>query len=224
MYMLPKAATAAYTYLITNPDNKVMWKNYHYYIEQPEVDQKEVIDLESLEFIVSYKLGKDSYQQKNWGETIAAMEEALNKYIHFENDCRFECEEHTHVDGSQHFINAVASNTEYILNCKQKCQDEVKQLSYSSGSEFIADVLNYLQISYYHLNKIEDGAKAVASYLLIYPNDEDMIENKKIYSSLINEDAFIVRNDIVNYVERDNSEKKLLEFIQSNNESYEVHS
>lgn len=42
-----KAASAAFTFLVDNPDDKMMAKNLKYYSGLPEVDMKDVINFEA---------------------------------------------------------------------------------------------------------------------------------------------------------------------------------
>lgn len=210
MYNLPKAASAAYTYLAANPNDEAMNKNLKYYVEQPEVDVKEVVDLEGNDYVVLYARGRNAYRQNNWAETIANMEEAIADYLSSENDCRVECENQPDQEQSSEFSITISNYIASLLYCRQQCQDKLKKLDYDSGIEFLADVLNYLQISYYHLERYEDAAKSVATYLALMPNDEDMLVNKRIYSSLISLELFTERSDIVYYFKRDSNEKKLL--------------
>lgn len=45
--LLQKAASAVFTYLVNNPDNKVMQENLKFYSELPEVDMGEVVNFEA---------------------------------------------------------------------------------------------------------------------------------------------------------------------------------
>ncbi|CAG9581422.1 unnamed protein product [Danaus chrysippus] len=218
MNALPKAASAAYTYYVANTENEMMKNNVDYYILQPEVDSKEVIDLESEDYQVLYRIGLKAYRLKNWGETIANMEEALTHYLNWENSCRAECEHLSEQDWTSEFSITIANYIASVLTCRQKCQNNP---IFNTGIELLAEILNYLQISYYHMERFEDASQAVATYLFLIPNDEDMLENKKIYLSLVDEKSFSERSDVVYYFKRDKQEKMLLNFFQSeNNDNY----
>lgn len=210
MNAIPKAASAVFTHLIVNPDNKQMQGNLKYYIEQPEVDSNEVVDLQSEDYKVLYKLGLQAYKNYNWGETIASMEEVVTDYILWENLCRVDCERQPEQESSTEFILTVSNNIASLLHCRQQCQDKLALLGYHSGIGFLADVLNYIQISYYRLDRYKDAAKTTASYLVLLPDDEDMLQNKIIYSTLVAQNAFEERPDIVHYFKRDEYEKELL--------------
>lgn len=207
---LPKAASTAYTYLVNNPYDTDMVNKLQFYVVQPEVNIKDIIDIESDYFLDLYKIGKIAYDNGNWGEVIAAMEECISDYLLVENSCRAECEDFEDQERSSEFIVRITENIKKLLHCKQKCQNKVKILKFDTGAKFIADVLNYLQISYYHSDRVNDAATAVSSYLLMFPDDEDMIENKQIYSTLVNKESFIHRPDIFFFYKRDIYEKHLL--------------
>lgn len=211
--MYHKAASAAYTYLVANPDDETMKANMHYYIAQPEVDPNEIVDIESDDYIVMYNLGKKSYKTDNWAETAASMEEVLKDYFSSENNCRVECERLPGQEWSSEFVITMSNNIASLLHCRQQCQDKLKFLKYHSGVEFIADVLNYIQVAYYHLEKYGDAAEAVGSYLALMPDDEDMLENFKFYSNHVDENGFVPRSEVVYYLKRDTYEKNILHFF-----------
>ncbi|XP_039752031.1 cartilage-associated protein-like [Pararge aegeria] len=215
---LPKAASATYTYLVAHPDDVEMKKNVDYYVQQPEVDEKEVTDLERDDYQVLYKLGIQAYNQKKWDETVYNMEEALSHFLSWENSCRAECDRQPEQEWSPEFAITVSNNIASVLTCRQRCQEDVKP-RYNSGVEILADILNYIQISYYHLDRIDNAAKAVATYLALFPNDEDMLENRIIYKSLIDEKKFVEIPDIIYYFKRDKNEKQLLDFFHKEDNS-----
>lgn len=219
MNALHKAASAAYTYLTANPEDERMKRNVEYYIEQPEVNIKEVNDLESEDYQTLYKLGKQAYGKNKWGETIANMEETLTDYLTWENFCRAECEHQSEQEWSPEFMISISNNILPVLVCRQECQNKLKPL-YTSGVEFLADLLNYLQISYYRMDRLEDAAKGVASYLSLLPNDEDMLANMNIYKTLVDKKKFVERSDIVHYLKRDKYEKRLLNFFHKTDNNY----
>ena len=45
--MLQKAASAVFTFLVTNPDHEVMRENLKFYSNLPEVDMHQVVNLEA---------------------------------------------------------------------------------------------------------------------------------------------------------------------------------
>lgn len=222
MNALPKAASAAYTYLMAHPDHEQMKQNLQYYLNQPEVDRNEIVDLESEDYQQFHKLGIKHYHENNWGETLTAMEEVISAYLAWENTCRMECEFLPEQQWDPDFIVTTSNHIAALLQCRQQCQDRLKPFKYNSGLEFLADTLNYLQISYYRLDRFEDAARALTSYLAIMPNDEDMLANRDIYTSLVKKEAFVERPEIIHYSKRDHYEKALLDIFHQGLSSVET--
>lgn len=217
MNMMPKAASSAYTYLIANPGDEKMSQNLQYYIQQPEVDANEVTDFLSDDYQVLYKLGLNAYHKKNWVDAVANMEEVLIDYISSENSCRAECEHQPEQEWSPEISITISNHIASLLHCQQQCQDMLRVLNYSSGVEFVADVLNYIQICYYNLGRVNDAAQATTTYLMLLPDDEDMLFNKHIYTSIADAKSFTERSDVAYYYKRDKYEKKLIQLFHSGN-------
>lgn len=70
--------------------------------------------------------------------------------------------------------------------------------------------------SIFTVGNIEKACQAAASYLLFFPNDETMIDNKNFYMTLgnVNEGMFVPRAEALHYHERELGEKALLQFIE----------
>ncbi|CAH0592466.1 unnamed protein product [Chrysodeixis includens] len=217
MRMFQKAASSAFTFLMANPNDETMKSNVKYYLEQPEVDTNEVMDMESEDYVVQYNIARKSYKLNNWAETVASFEEVLKDYFASENNCRVECERQPGQEWSTEFVITISNNIASLLHCRQQCQDKLQSMKYNSGVEFIADVLNYLQVAYYHLEKHDDAAQAVESYLALIPNDEDMLENLKLFYNHVNKESFIQRSEVIYYKKRDEYEKKLLNIFHQGN-------
>ena len=63
------------------------------------------------------------------------------------------------------------------------------------------------------------ACQATSTYLLFFPDDETMLENKVFYETLDGfdkEDAFRARPEAVQYLERAKGEKSLLDYIEKN--------
>lgn len=218
MNALPKAASAAYTFHFGHPDDITMLNNVKYYSQQPEVDVNEIEDLLIENFMIYYKNGKDAYNKNDWEKTITNFEEAIKDYFSVENNCRAECELQPDQQISSEFFITIANNIASLLHCQQQCQDILKKFSYQSGIEFLTDVLDYLQISYYYTKDYEGAAEAVSTYMVMIPDAEDMIENKKFYSSFVDKEAFVNRSDIVYYFKRDTYEKMILNLFHKDSD------
>lgn len=68
------------------------------------------------------------------------------------------------------------------------------------------------------MGNIEKACAAAASFLMFFPEDETMLENKIFYLSLENvtESMFTPRPEALQYYERELGEKALLQFIEDN--------
>ena len=67
------------------------------------------------------------------------------------------------------------------------------------------------------MGNLAKAFEAVGSYLLFYPEDETMLENKRFYSTLpdVTEAMFQPRPEAVRYFEREREEKSLVQFIEN---------
>ncbi|XP_026758858.1 cartilage-associated protein-like [Galleria mellonella] len=220
---LQRAASAAVTFLTLHPNDIEMRQNLEKYLNKPDVKEEEVVDLEKETFLVLFDKALEFYRKNIWNKTVNNLEEAIINYMIWEENCRLECEHQPTHEWSSEFIEIISNYVASYLQCQQNCQDKLKSIEYDSGVHFLAEILNYLQISYYHLNDFEKAAKSTATYLALIPDDDDMLHNKEIYTSLVNTDAFIENSDVINYLKRDNHEKELLKlFYQGNNHNDDI--
>jgi hypothetical protein len=104
-----KAASATYTVLVRNPEDKMMVKNFEYYLTLlgtvPEVDVEEPVSKTQTHFRSAfqqrnsfqrfarfYHRGIELYEKEDYETAIEQLEMSLNEYIHEENKCRTFCE------------------------------------------------------------------------------------------------------------------------------------
>ncbi|KAM3967639.1 cartilage-associated protein [Aphomia sociella] len=217
---LQRAASSAATFLASNPDNKQMKSNLETYLKKSDVNEAEVVDLEKEYYIVLFDRAIKFYNNNIWNKAVYDMEEAIVNYLIWEDNCRLECERQPEQELSPEFVITITNNIASYLQCQQSCQDKLKLIKYDSGVHYLAEMLNYLQICYYHLEKIEKAAISTATYLALMPNDADMLHNKEIYSTLVDSDSFTERSDIIQYLKRDQYEKELLKLFQQKNNIY----
>lgn len=211
--LLQKAASAAFTYLVRNPEDKSMRSNLEYYLTLPEVDAREITNFESEEFLPLYLHGMNAYNNEDWESVVAYMEESLQAYFASEQRCRVLCEGSFDQGWLPDFTSSVSNHFTFCLKCKQRCVQKLKMLNDLKGKEIMADQYNYLQIAYHKLGRLSDACRCVASYLLIFPSDETMMHNKQLYSDIADPTAFSPRPEIVHYLLREEYEAKLLQFI-----------
>lgn len=210
---IQKAASAAFTYLVRHPDNFLAKNNLKYYLTLPQVNPREVTNHETEEFYSLYLNAVNSYGDEDWNQVIAYMEEALHSYFAADDRCRVLCESSFDQGWLPDFTASISNHFTYCLQCKQGCSEKLKTLDGVKGDELLGDFYNYLQMAYYKVKKAPKALRSVASYLLIYPNDEEMLHNKVLYSNRIDDTPIEPRPEIVYYLSRNAYEKKLLKFI-----------
>ncbi|KAG5864635.1 Prolyl 3-hydroxylase 1, partial [Gonioctena quinquepunctata] len=101
------------------------------------------------------------------------------------------------------------------LKCKQKCRKELSSLNGEIHDDLLPSHYHYLQYAYFKLDNLEAACRAVASYLLFYPDDATMLENMRYYSKLpkVQDDFFRPREEAIRYLQRHIYESKILKFI-----------
>ncbi|XP_055640015.1 cartilage-associated protein-like isoform X5 [Toxorhynchites rutilus septentrionalis] len=86
------AASAALTYLVKNPADDLMKKNFALAMEKTGVDADEVVDLEEKKFVKLFVLGILAINAKEWQKVITLLESSIMQFIFDENQCRAFCE------------------------------------------------------------------------------------------------------------------------------------
>lgn len=215
MNLLQKAASAAYTHYLGNPHDVIMKQNLDYYVQLPEVDGTKIVNFEMEIFGAFFLNGTTNYARGNWSDVIRDMEGALVEYLKTEKICRALCDGPFDQGWLPDFTLSVANHFTYCLNCKQKCTQLPKSIGFSSGIDFLSEVLNYLQICYYKMKNIKKACNAAASYLILKSEDEKMLENKNIYMSISNNETFIARPEIEQYFRRHQDENDILSYIET---------
>ncbi|XP_044257307.1 prolyl 3-hydroxylase 1-like [Tribolium madens] len=210
-----KAASAAFTYLVSYPDDKIMSANLKYYSSMSGVDMTEIVNFEAKDYVYLYIHGVDAYERKDWVGVVDNMEESLVAYLQADEECRAQCEGPFDQGWYPDFIPSIANHFTYCLKCKQKCKTKLSSLNGEKHDDLLPSHYHYLQYAYFKRGDLKAACAAVASYLLFYPNDETMLENKKFYSKLpkASDDFFIPRPEALHYVQRHTYEQRILKFI-----------
>lgn len=218
---LEKATNAAATYLIAHRDDKVMLSNLQQYLELSKMNTYDLVNLEAEKYMLLYDLALKTYSEKKWSQTIDHIEAAIKNYMTSEDNCRAECDQLPEQEWAQEFIMTISNAISSLLSCRQHCQTKLKAIEYDTGEEFLAQALNYLQISYYNIEKFDNAAQATETYLSLKPDDQNMLANKKIYLGLADDTSFVPRSDIMYYIKRDTYEKDLIKlYLEEHNDIY----
>ncbi|KAK9872974.1 hypothetical protein WA026_020322 [Henosepilachna vigintioctopunctata] len=89
---LQKAASAAFTYLISHPEDKTMLATLKYYSSFDGVDMNEIVNYEARDYVYLYSHGAAAYEKKDWKSVINNMEESLTDFLQAGEECRAQCE------------------------------------------------------------------------------------------------------------------------------------
>lgn len=211
-----QAASCAYTFLTMNPEHEVMRSNLQFYASVPGLDLDKVKNLEKETFQELYLMGNEAYNKKNYHEVVHYFEAALEEYYEAEEHCRLLCEGPFDQNGFPDFIMSIANHFAYVLKCKQRCADKLSFMYGETYTNYVSSHYHYLQFAYFQVGDVRKACQAVGTYFLFHANDTTMNYNKKFYSTSegISEDDFTPPKDVVNYLQRDKREKKLLKYIE----------
>ncbi|XP_068220320.1 prolyl 3-hydroxylase 1-like isoform X2 [Palaemon carinicauda] len=211
-----EAADAAATVLAKQPEHEVMKNNLKYYLAEGNIKPETVINRELKDYGKNYILGNNAYNDNEYGKTIDLMEKSLTSYHKVEDDCRHLCEKPFDQGWFPDFISSIANHYTYTLRCKRRCGWELGNLYGEPIENFYASYFNYLQYSYYQEGLYAKAAEAIASALVLDPKDESQLSNKEFYlKGEVTEDMFIPRQEVVEYKQRLDYEKEMMEFIET---------
>ncbi|KAG8142164.1 hypothetical protein E2320_006119 [Naja naja] len=183
---LKKAVAAAQTFFSANPDHAEMRQNLAYYQMMVGVKDSDFIDLEAKPHMQDFHLGVSYYTEENPQAAILHLEKALDEYWVADGKCRALCEEPYNHDGYNYleynadFYQAYIDHYTQVLSCKQGC---VTELAQEAGQEkpnedFLPSHFNYLQFAYYNSGHYGKAVECAKTYLLFFPNDNVMKQNK----------------------------------------------
>ncbi|XP_018578753.1 prolyl 3-hydroxylase 1 [Anoplophora glabripennis] len=212
-----KAASSAFTYLVSHPEDKMMQSNLKHYYSMEEVNMKEIENFEAETYVYLYVHGNDAYQRKDWKSVEDNMEESLGAYLQAEEECRAQCEGPFDQGWYPDFIPSISNHFAYCLKCKQKCKTRLGSLNGEQHDDLLPSHYHYLQYAYFKMGNLRKACAAVASYLLFFPDDETMLSNMKFYSGLpkVQDHFFQPREEAIRYMQRQIYETRILKFINS---------
>jgi len=213
-----KAANAAFTNLVYNSEHETMRENLKFYMALPEVDEKIVKNLESPSYVSQYLLGTDQYRSEDWAQLVQTMEGALEEYLLAEELCRVNCDKPFDMGWYPDFKSSVANHFTFCLKCKMNCAQNLNNFNGEYMDDLLPSFYHYLQFAYFKVGKVDLAAQCAGTYLYLNPDHEDMKGNALYYKEVgeVKEKWFQPRQEAVDYVERDEDEQALLDYIESN--------
>ena len=131
------------------------------------------------------------------------------------------------------FKSSVANHFTFCLKCKMNCAENLNNFNGEYMDDLLPSFYHYLQFAYFKggekgvyifssvsflVGSVEKAAQCTGTYLYLNPDQEDMKGNEVYYREVegVKEKWFLPREEAVNYVQRDQDEEALLEFIESN--------
>ncbi|CAH2247964.1 prolyl 3-hydroxylase 2 [Pelobates cultripes] len=217
---LDKAADAAHTFFMANPEHMEVQQNMKDYKISSNT---QLVDREQCSHIEEYYDGVKLYDTEQYRLAIERFEEALKQYYQADAECRAMCagphkfDEYEYVEYSASLYEAIADHYIQILACEHEC---VRELSTRPGrlspiENFLPLHYDFLQFSYYRVGEHVKALECAKSYLLFHPGDRDVSENVSFYESLLPEymdpGDIKPRNEAMQFVSRHILESEVLQ-------------
>ncbi|XP_078060394.1 prolyl 3-hydroxylase 2 [Mustelus asterias] len=219
---LNKAAEAAHTFFLANPEHMEMRESLEQYKQMEGVKESHFIDREMRRYMEAFNIGLKQYDEEQYALAIDSFEEALTQYWLAETECRALCQGPQHFDansypaGTYHLYELIADHYIQVLQCEHDC---VRELATRAGrlspiENYLSMHYDFLQYSYFRVHNYEKALEATKSFLLIKPTDEDMLENLAYYQSVLegqgDMERITPRQDLVWFMKRYQLEKEVL--------------
>ncbi|XP_059168498.1 prolyl 3-hydroxylase 1-like isoform X2 [Physella acuta] len=212
-----QAASAAYTFLLANPDDEDTKHNIIYYRDQVKVAEQDFIDLEMKPYKENYIRALMAYKAEQWQATIDLIESALEEYWKENERCQVECEAQSKWQGTE-FKTEVADWIINILNCQLRCEEKLSIVFSDPIPFFLRDMYHYLQFGYYKVKNLEKSVAATATFLLFNSTHKVMLENKKMLKEKLGytDKDFVPREDAAEYLARRKEMQEIMDNINKN--------
>lgn len=216
---IPKAISAAHTFLQRHPDDKMMQRNMAYYNSLPGSDEF-INDLEVKSYETLFLRAVKAYNAENYPLSIADMELAIPDYLKAFDECIATCEGSREVTDFKDFYVSIAGHYAEVLHCKVKCEHDLTPVIGGFIVEkFLATMYHYLQFTYYKLNNMKNATPCVATYLLFDPEDSVMKQNLVYYQYHkekweLTEEDFAPRPEALRYYNQTKLQLQMYEFAQ----------
>eukprot|EP00062_Callorhinchus_milii_P015495 gi/632965796/ref/XP_007899069.1/ PREDICTED: cartilage-associated protein [Callorhinchus milii] len=214
---IPKAISAAHTFLQKHPNDEMMLRNMAYYKSLPEADDF-MKDLEIKNYENLFVRAVKAYNGENYRTSVTDMELAIPDYFKAYDECIAACEGAREIKEFKDFYPSIADHYTEVLKCKVKCEHELTPVVGGFFVEkFVATMYHYLQFTYYKLSDMKNAVPCVATYLLFDPDDEVMKQNMVYYQfhkenwSLTDED-FQPRPEALRYFNQTTFQRQMYEF------------
>ncbi|KAK3713150.1 hypothetical protein QZH41_010042 [Actinostola sp. cb2023] len=210
-----KGAQATYTYLEKFPNDQSMLDNMKYYKSLAMVTDDLIFSLEPVPHVILYFKATKLYEVQDWPATITTFEETLKEYYKAYEECKYQCDdvrEKNQILGKAGLFDVYVD----VLRCRSECPAKLATLHGNVVDKYLPRHYNYLQMSYWHVEKIKEATECASSYLLLDPDDASMYDNLKIFRHHGNFNGTEVhaRQDAILYHRSVNLASKLLHMAE----------
>ncbi|XP_061919820.1 prolyl 3-hydroxylase 3 isoform X1 [Entelurus aequoreus] len=230
MEKLQKAAAAAQTYFVANPNHLEMRNNIEKYRRMEGVTDEAFQDreIESEKHWVLYDAALQHEALSEWAQAAEAWRACVNETLRQIEECRVQCvvacqrlPEDRGVDSMDGVFEKAAALSLSLLSCQQWCVTQVatRPGRISSQDDFLPTQLEHMHIAQFKAGDIRGAVQTLRSLLLFYPSDKDSTDNLQLYVETLggNKESQPPQiQEISRYVRRSLQEKKLLYFSMEN--------
>uniref|UniRef100_A0A8D3AEJ8 procollagen-proline 3-dioxygenase n=2 Tax=Scophthalmus maximus TaxID=52904 RepID=A0A8D3AEJ8_SCOMX len=228
---LQKAASAAHTYFVANPNHLEMRNNIEKYRRMEGVTEEAFQDreIENEKHWVLYDAAVQYEASSDWARASKQWKACVNETLRQTEECRVQCEvasqrlpEDRGVDSVDGMFEKAAALSLSLLSCRQYCVTQVatRPGRISAQENYLPTQLEHLHIAQFKAGDISGAVQTLRSLLLFYPTDAASLDNLQLYHETLGGDTeppgTQPAQEIVRYVSRSLQEKKLLYFGMEN--------
>lgn len=218
-----KAAEAAHTFFMANPEHQEMEQNLADYQNMSGEAVGRLMDRERLPHMEDYRAGVRYYDAEQYLQAINYFEGALVGYYRADEECRLLCqgpqrfEEYDYLGYNANLYEAISDHFIQVLVCEHEC---VRELATRPGrlspiENFLPLHYDFLQFAYYRVGDYVKALECARSYLLFHHGDKDVSENVAYYKSLLpesmNPEDVQPREEAVGFVKRHELESEVIQ-------------
>ncbi|XP_077391364.1 prolyl 3-hydroxylase 2 [Festucalex cinctus] len=212
-----KAAAAAHTYFQANPEHVEMSQNLEQYKDQQGLQEDHFVDREARPHQRSFSEAMNLYERGDYVGASRLFEEALVEYYKADVACRALCqgphqfEDHDHLRYRYSLYEVISDHFTQVLHCEHEC---VRDLATRPGrlspmENYLPLHYDYLQYSYFKMERMDEALQCALTYLLFHEGDEFMTENVDYYTEVLGHGG-APREEAARYLRRHKQELELL--------------
>lgn len=206
------AARAAYTCTEIQAQDESMADNVKIYKSMPGIEEAGIYSLEPTLHQENYFNSAKLYEAEEWEEAIQGFEDALKEYFIAYENCKIMCEEEREQNKILSRSGLFGVHVD-VLQCCTQCPDQLRKVKGIYVKSYLARHFNYLQMSYFKVEKLWEAASCAASFLLFEPDEDTMIDNLRYFKHALGHDSIKItaRKEAIKYYKETAIERKLLQ-------------